>query len=71
LGRRAERQKKNDQAARVSQPSMRSQHNLGTALVQKGLLDKAIAQFKEVLRFKPDDPDAKERFHAPGVLVPE
>jgi hypothetical protein len=45
-------------------------YNLGIALVQKGLVDEAIAQFKEV-RFKPDDPDAKEWLRAPGVPVPE
>jgi Flp pilus assembly protein TadD len=46
-------------------------HNLDIALVQNGLLDEAIAQFKEILRFKPDDPDAKERLRTPGVPVPE
>jgi Flp pilus assembly protein TadD len=45
--------------------------NLGIALVQKWLLDEAIAPFKEVLRFKPDDPEAKERLRALGVPVPE
>jgi hypothetical protein len=34
-------------------------------------VDEAIAQFQEVLRFKPDDPDAKERLRALGVPVPE
>jgi len=39
--------------------------------LKDGLVDEAIAQFKEVLRFKPDEPDAKERLRAPGVPVPE
>jgi hypothetical protein len=34
-------------------------------------VDEAIAQFKETLRFKPDDPDAEERLRAFGVPVPE
>jgi Flp pilus assembly protein TadD len=46
-------------------------YNLDIALVQNGLVDEAIAQFQEVLRFKPDDPDAKERLRALGVPVPE
>jgi tetratricopeptide (TPR) repeat protein len=45
--------------------------NLGIALVQKGLLDEAIAQFKEALWFKPDELDAKEQLRALSVPVPE
>ncbi|MGD0207794.1 MAG: tetratricopeptide repeat protein [Verrucomicrobiota bacterium] len=45
-------------------------YNLGIALAQKGLVDEAIAQFQEV-RFKPDDPDAKEWLCALDVPVPE
>jgi hypothetical protein len=39
--------------------------------LKDGLVDEAIAKFKELLRFKPDDPDAKERLRAPGVPGPE
>jgi hypothetical protein len=38
--------------------------------LKDGLVDEAIAPFKEVLQFKPDDPDAKERLRALGVPVP-
>ena len=38
--------------------------------LKDGLVDEAIAKFKELLRFKPDDPDAKERLRALGVPVP-
>jgi hypothetical protein len=42
-------------------------NNPGISLVQKGRSDETIAQFKEVLWFKPDDLDAKERLRAPNV----
>jgi hypothetical protein len=40
-------------------------------LAQKGLAAEAIAQFKETLRFKPDDTNAKEWLRKLGVPVPK
>jgi hypothetical protein len=40
-------------------------------LAQKGLADEATAQYKETLRLKPDDANAKEWLHRLGVRVSE
>jgi hypothetical protein len=40
-------------------------------LAQKELADEATAQFKETLRLKPDDANAKEWLHRLGVRVSE
>lgn len=59
----------------IQQPKSRNpscaHDNLGIALVQKGLLDEAITQFKEALWFKPDELDAKERLRKLSVPAPE
>ena len=44
-------------------------YNLGSALVQKGQLDSAIAQFQEVLLLKPDFSPAQDKLDKAQALA--
>ena len=43
--------------------------NLGAALLQKGRINEAVAQFQEVVRLRPNDPDAQHNLATEQAAV--